>query len=385
MKRPILIFGKKVALTKSLVGVLLLFAPIPMGLRLNLLSYLALIGIAWLVFHKHILLNGWKLPFLFLVITSGASVISVFRGADFSYFQFFRGAVFPILMIFLLKTEISEKFMYRMNSLLPIITLGALLSAFLYFVFGSDLYNSSLDIPYDEAAYKRFFAYPIYLFLLLFIDAAVNNRFSQAIYGLLLVASGSKAIFLSILIVYLYIMFSRVTVGRFFSGTIVLALIAVVSYYAGLYDRVADFMVDGDPWRVYEPLAAVNNLLDPLRFLIGNGSGIPYWEGRFVADVSADESLRVLQNARYDVHNGILAIALKFGVPLTLVFMALILKSSLKTQGGFLVFLVLMINIFLSHGPVQVAEAVGLALGLRLLMFRAAEKNLLTSVVGGKP
>jgi hypothetical protein len=384
MSKAVSIFGQKIALTTSLVGIFLICAPIPMGLRLNVLSYMAGLGILWLVFHRHISLSGWKLPFLFLMITTIAAAISVMRGAELSYFQFLRGAIFPILLVFLLCTKITQKFMLSLESLLPVITVGALMSAFLYFAIGSDLYNSSLDIPYDEAVYKRFFVYPIYLFLLLFVDAAINNRKSQIPYGLLLIASGSKAIFLSILLVYLFILFSRFSVGRFLGGSIVLVFIAVAAYYFGLYDRVADFMVDGDPWRVYEPLAAIDNLMDPIRFFIGNGSGIPYWDGRALSNSGADESLRVMINALYDVHNGFLAVALKFGVPLMLVFTSMILKASWRTQAGLLVSLVVMINIFLSHGSVQVAEAVGLALGLRLLMFRAAEKKRLEAAQRGQ-
>lgn len=385
MSKSVSIFGYKIALTTSLVGILLICIPIPMGLRLNALSYLAVIGIAWLVFHHHISLSGWKLPFLFSMVTITAAAISVLRGAEISYFQFLRGAVFPVILVFLLCTKISEKFMRNLEALLPLLTVGALLSVFLYFVLGSDLYNSSLNIPYDQATYKRIYVYPIYMFLLLFIDAAINNRKSQIPYGLLLIASGSKAIFLSILLVYLFIMLTRFTAGRFLGSSIVLILISITAYYAGLYQRIADLMVDGDPWRISEPLAAIDNLMDPIRFFIGNGAGIPYWEGRALSNSGVDESLRVMINALYDVHNGFITVALSFGVPMMLVFMGLLLKASWRTQAGLLVSLVLMVNIFLSHGPVQVVEAVGLALGLRLLMYREAEKKQLATVAGHKP
>lgn len=372
MSKTFSIFGHKIALTTSLVGIFLICAPIPMGLRLNMLSYMAGLGLAWLIFHRHISLSGWKLPFLFLMVTVSATAISVMRGAELSYFQFFRGALFPIVLVFLLCTKITEKFLRNIESLLPLITAGALLSAFLYFALGSDWYNSSLEIPYDEAVYKRFFVYPIYLFLLLFIDAAVNNRKSQVPYGLLLIASGSKAIFLSIMLVYLFILFRRFNVGRFLSGIVVLILIVVAAYYSGLQDRVSDFIEYGDPWRINEPLAAIENLMDPIRFFVGNGSGVPYWYGREISSDGTDDQLRVLVNAGYDVHNGFLAIAVRFGVPLMALFTILILKAAWRAKAGLLISLVLMINIFLSHGPVQTAEAVGLALGLRLLMYRAA-------------
>ena len=101
-------FNTKLLMTKSFIGALIIFAPIPMGLRLNELSYLALIGITWLLFSKHISLSGWKLPLLFLVITITGALSSVLRGSELSYFQFFRGIVFSILLIPLLSSTIKS-------------------------------------------------------------------------------------------------------------------------------------------------------------------------------------------------------------------------------------------------------------------------------------
>jgi len=361
---------KNFKLSKSLIGVLILYAPIPMGLRLEDLSYLAILGIAWLSFNGLISLQGWRTPAIFLITTSIAALFSAIRGAEFSEFQYLRGSVFPLLLVLLLTTKISDKFFNTLENSLSLLILGSCASGILYFGLGSNLYNSSLEIPYEAALYKRLFVFPIYLFLILFVDSAVKGKASQIVYAALIIASGSKAIMLSVLLVYGFILVKPKFKRQMLQSLSGILLVLIAGFLSGIFDRVSDFLSEGDPWRVLEPLAAVENLRDPIRFIIGNGSGIPYWDGRMISGMDSGETLRVIQNSRFDVHNGFLAIALKFGVPLTGLFIWILFKACKQSSAGVLLFTVLCLNVYLSHGPVQVVEAVGLALGLRLIIYR---------------
>jgi hypothetical protein len=209
----------------------------------------------------------------------------------------------------------------------------------------------------------------------LFFDSVAKGKSSQVIYGLLLAASGSKAIFLSLILIYAFFSLSKTSVKR--AVVIICGALALCAsaYYGGLFDRISDFAEAGDPWRYYEPLAAIERLADPVRFFLGNGVGIPYWEGRTSIFGGDGEISRVLINSAFDVHNGFLTLALKFGIPLTIWYLFAMFSSLPRVKGRFVLAIVIGLNILLSHGPIQMVEAVGLALGIRLVGYWAQTIN----------
>jgi len=186
-----------------------------------------------------------------------------------------------------------------------------------------------------------------------------------------LFASGSKAIILSVMLVYLINSFRGFEPRRVYLA-LVTTLIAVSYLVSGdIIQRIEDFILYGDPWRVEEPRAAIEKILDPVVFFLGNGSGFPYWGGR-ASLVYFYELERVTFNSLFDVHNGILTLFLRFGVPGGLVALYLITKPIPRRDiiNATILFYVVLSNIFLSHGPIQTVEAIGLVLGLRLIEWR---------------
>ena len=160
-------------------------------------------------------------------------------------------------------------------------------------------------------------------------------------------------------------------------------MLAAAAYYGGLLDRIKDFSTDGDPWRLYEPLAAIERLTDPVRFFFGSGVGIPYWEGRTSITGDDDELGRVTINSSFDVHNGFLTLALKFGVPLAIWYTFAVFRALPKVKGRSILAIVIGLNILLSHGPIQMVEAVGLALGIQLVAYRGS-RSIIRTTSGGK-
>jgi hypothetical protein len=346
-----------------------------LGLRLDVLSVLAVIGFALMLFFNRI--HRDKINSVYFLITIGliGTVIAISRGDHFDTYQAFRGAVFPIIFFYILNNKINQKFIDNLELSIPIITAGCVISIILYYLFKSDFYNSTLDMPYEDSDYKRIFVYPTYFFLILFCDAVWKNRYSQILYGSIIAVSGSKAIIMTILITYCFVIFRKSSlfdVIRFFFSVV---LIISLSYYFGILDRVGDFVVDGDPWRIEEPLAALARLSDPIRLIFGNGFGVPYWEGR-AALLHFDEITRGLENSAYDVHNGFLALALKFGVFGTAAFAFSFWKKVRQIPMRWMLLSAVAVNVYLSHGPVQLAEAIGLGLGLALVVERNASHAL---------
>lgn len=358
------------------LGILLIFSPFPLGLRSSQLSILTLCGLLILFINGSIAFGRSKYPYvLFLTLLVG-TFISIFRGDNFYYFQFFRGAVFPLFLIVLLCARISDKFFLDLNKALPIILYGAVCSAFLYFLLESNYYNSTLDIPYEESLYKRFFVYPTYFFMMIFLFLVISENKIAVNYALLLLASGSKAIFISVFFCYIYNASRNISFKKILIGVALLSVLFAIIVQAGMLNRLEDFFEAGDPWRYYESLAAIERLGDPIRFLFGNGAGIAYWEGResiygFIDLTANSDESRVITNSLFDVHNGFLALALKFGVPLSLVYCYFIARSLNGVKGKRLYLIIIFLNILLSHGPVQIVEAVGLGLGIRFIAFRS--------------
>jgi uncharacterized membrane protein HdeD (DUF308 family) len=65
-----------------------------------------------------------------------------------------------------------------------------------------------------------------------------------------------------------------------------------------------------------------------------------------------------------------MTLALRFGVPGAIAYTLAFVRSVPSVDGRALLVTLLLGNILLSHGPVELVEAVGLALGIRLLSHR---------------
>ena len=360
------------------VALFLLFPPIPMGLHTSVLSIMALIAILILLFNRNIKHGPLCLLTILLATTILGTFYSIFKGETFSIIQFFRAVTFPLLMLWIIQANISFQLFKELDRLLPLIIFGAISSALMYFMLNSELYNSTLRIPYEDAAYKRLFVYPTYFFLILFFDAIERNSPVHILYALLLGVSGSKAIYLSLVLAYLFFFIKNFSFKNFKYFVCGFGLIGISGYFLGLFERIEDFAKYGDPWRLYEPLAAIARLTDFVRFFIGSGAGVPYWEGQSYIEGNLDvEVSRAIVNSSFDVHNGLMTLALRFGVPLAILFLFVILKAIPKFSGRWILCTIILLNIFLSHGPVQIVEAVGLALGIRYLSY----KRLMTSTL----
>lgn len=359
-------------LSSTTVALFLLFPPLPLGLRTFDLSIMAMLGLLILFLNRKIRFGRLDILMVFLATTILGTIFSVFEGEIFSLFQFFRGIVFPILTLWIIQASINSELFKELDRILPVIIFGAIANFLMYFILGSNLYNSTLDIPYENSVYKRLFIYPTYFFLILFIDAVSRSSWVQLIYALLLAASGSKAIYLSLVLVYLYFFIRNFSFKKLHYFIGIFGLISAAAFFGGLMNRIEDLTIDGDPWRIYEPLAAMTRLSDFVRFFIGNGAGIPYWDGWAFSTLGSNEELsRVIINSSFDVHNGIMTLALRFGTPLALLFLLILLRKIPKFSGRWILCIVILLNIFLSHGPVQTVEAVGLAMGIRYLSYKS--------------
>jgi hypothetical protein len=357
-------------LSVGMIAGVLLLAPLPIGLRTAGLTALAFLGIGILLLSGQLGTSRLRIPAILLGVVVVGTLVAHQRGDEVSAFQFARTTVFPCLLLWLLYERISPWFLENLERLLPFLVLGSSISLALYFGLQTSFYNSTLDIPYEDAVYKRLYVYPTYLFLVLLFDAVRCNRSSQFIYAILLSVAGSKTLMACIVAIYIYFGLRKASTGRLvllIAGAVVLLIIAQAG---GLFGRFADLMSNGDPWRYLEPLAAGERLADPLRFLIGNGGGVPYWQGHDALAITQGSDSRVVINSMYDVHNGFMTLALRFGVPGAIAYTLAFVRSVPSVDGRALLVTLLLGNILLSHGPVELVEAVGLALGIRLLSHR---------------
>lgn len=266
--------------------------------------------------------------------------------------------------------KFKPSFFIRLEKLIPIIVLGASASAFLYFIFGLDSYNSTLNIPYKISEYKRFYIYPFYFFFILFFDAVNKKNNIHVLYAFLLILSGSKLILLLTILIYCYKYLNKnLSLNNYLYLVGILFTLTYVAVFLGIFERFFFLYQYGDPWRIMEPINALKRLLHPVKFFIGNGAGIPYSDG--VVDNSIFLSnYRLQENSRFDVHNGIVTLWLKFGVPMGTFFLYKCYKFVPMIPNKNFLFFLLFALIFFSHGPIQTIEALGLVLGIRLLDFK---------------
>ena len=361
---------KSLIVSFETLAIALIFFSFPLGFRTKELTYCGLLGVLILLLNNSIKVSNIKFTLIFLVIALLGTFFSIINYQEFSIFQFFRGLVFPILIIFLLDAKIKPTFFIRLEKLIPIIVIGALASAFFYFFVKSEIYNSTLDIPYKFSEYKRLYIYPFYFFFILFFDAINKNNNIHVVYALLLILSGSKLILLLTILIYCYKYLNKNLFSNnplYFIG--IFFILIYLAFSLRIPERFSDLYQYGDPWKMQEPLNAFKRLLHPVRFFIGNGAGIPYSEGE------ADHSIflsnyRLVENSRFDIHNGIATLCLRFGVPLGIFFLYKLYKPVLTIPNKNFLFFLLFLLIFFSHGPIQTAEALGLAFGIRLLSFK---------------
>ena len=349
----------------------MIFILLPLGFRAKELTYCGLLGVLILLLNNSIKISNIKVILIFLGITFVGTFFSIFNHQEFSMFQFFRGLIFPILTITLLEAKFKPSFFIRLEKLIPMITIGGCTSASIYFMMGSDGYNSTLNIPYDFSEYKRFYIYPFYFFFILFFDSVnKSNNNVHLLYAFLLILSGSKLILLLIFLTYSYkYLYKNLTLNNFLYLIGIIFLLGYVSTLSEIFDRFVDLYLHGDPWRITEPIAALKRLLNPIKFFIGNGSGIPYWAGEPINSIF-QTNYRLLQNSMYDVHNGIVNLWLKFGIPLGTFFLYKLYKILPMIPNKNFLFFMLITLILFSHGPIQTVESLGLVLGIRLLIFK---------------
>jgi hypothetical protein len=349
----------------------LMFSPLPLGLRTAELSLLGIFGLALAVANGSIGTSKLKTIGWFLLLTCLGTVVSVLRGESFSLFQFFRGVTFCLIGLWLAIEKIDDQFFAVVDRMIPVLILGGFLSAFLYFGFGLDYYNSQLDIPFDLSEDKRIYVFPSLLFLVLFVEAALSARLVQFLYLVLIVITVSKTFFIVVVLTYLLNIVANKSLKATVLSIVMLIIAIGLAIMTQLPERIGVFVEEGDPWRTLESLAALDRLVDPIRLFFGNGAGVPYWGGRGSV-VDYDEVQRVVENSFYDVHNGFLTLLLRFGLIGASFYVFLFSKSI--PRSNFLAFAALsgavVVNIFLSHGPVQTVEVLGLVLGLRLVQYR---------------
>jgi hypothetical protein len=297
------------------------------------------------------------------------TAIGIYQQQEFSLFQFFRTLAFPLVLIGLIKLDIRpELFRVLAGYLRPTIIIQVVL-VLLFFSFGLNAFNSTLDIPFDHPN-PRVFVFPVYLFHLLFIRLVFAGSAWQYPCLLLLLATASKVSLAYVAITYLCLVLSQKNFPAILAVLIGYAAVAFLAWRLGLLGRIGLFIEEGDPWRTYEPLAALLRLSDPLVFFVGMGAGVPYWEGR-AAVVVYDEVSRVIENSRYDVHNGALSLFLRFGVVIGVWYLVTLFRSIVANSAAERIALCAGLALFIltSHGPVQTAEAMGVAVGIAYLRF----------------
>ncbi len=352
------------------LGALLLLVPIPLGMRTSELSLVVLAGVVMLLAGGHIRHTRVGSAFAFLAIGALGALISVVRGDAINWFQVFRGSLFLLLVIWLMVEEFDDELMAAIERLIPILLVAAFVSAVAYFALGLNLYNSTLDLPYDESEYKRLYVFPTYFFMILLFDEVRKGRAIQYLYAGVLLITASKALFLSLACIYMWKWLGAMRLRNIAMAALGMGLMSALAVATGVLDRALEFVEVGDPWRALEPVMALLRLMDPLRAIFGNGMGIAYWGGWGTEVDVTDDSLRVIVNSMFDVHNGIVTVLLRFGIPGGILYLYYFVRSVPRVSGWPLLVLILVLNVALSHGPIQTVEAVGLALGLQVIRYR---------------
>jgi hypothetical protein len=163
----------------------------------------------------------------------------------------------------------------------------------------------------------------------------------------MLLITQSKTNILELLLLFpLIFIYKNSSKKKLFLFFILLMIIFIIFIYAK--ERIYFFIEYGDYYRLNE----INNfistiLVDPIRFLVGNGSGIQFRDFAY-----ENENI----NSIYDIHFYFLKLCLLFGVPLTFILTIFFYKSLLFKNFFFQIILTIF---FILSGSFDIFGAIG--------------------------
>jgi hypothetical protein len=322
----------------------LIFQPIPLGLRKFELVISFIIGFIILILNKEIKIK--KIFFfllMFLVSMLGVTYSIISYKLKFDIYQLAR-ALIPVYIFFIFMfADIKLTFFKKIDKFLPILIFFSLINILLFYS-GTDLYNASLELKLEET--NRFYVHAIGFYSLAFITELFNYKISIIPYALMFFITQGKSQLIFILFLLLFIFFFKKNtfVKKLFLFLILFIVISVIFYL--LKDRIDYFFEYGDVYRLLE-LVDIINIIDPIRFLVGIGPGIPYRNFAIEYNFSI--------NADYDTHNSFLTLSILFGVPITLTlifffYKSLLLKNFFLQMGLTILFIIFTIDLHSAIG-----------------------------------
>jgi hypothetical protein len=253
---------------------------------------------------------------------------------SFDIYQLARTLI-PVYIFFIFMfADIKLIFFKKIDKFLPILIFFSLINILLFYS-GTDLYNASLELKLEET--NRFYVYAIQFFNLTFITDLVNYKISIIPYSLMLFVTQGKSQLMFILFLLFFVLFykKKSSVKKLFLFLILFIIFFVLFYL--IKDRIVFFFDYGDSYRLQE-FTDIKNIIDPIRFLVGNGPGIAY------RNFAIDNDLSI--NADYDTHNTFLTLSITFGVPITLILIFFFYKSLLLKNFFFRIALTILFILF---------------------------------------
>jgi hypothetical protein len=306
------------------LALFLIFQPIPLGLRKFELIISLIIGFIILLINKEIIIKK-KIFLLF------------------------------IFLIFIL-ADIKISFFEKIDKYLPFLILCALINILLYF-FGSNFYNSPLQLELEVGRFYIFYLDLIFFVSIIFLANLNIWLFSNLF---ILSATFSKEILLKIFFItypFFFYFKKKITEKIFF--LFIFFTMIIFFYSSPLKEKFELFYLLGDNYRVNEFKNVTSKLtVDPIRFFIGNGPGI-----RYKGDPNDRTEYVDSINSFFDVHNFFLKLCLLFGFPLTFILLILFYKSIPLKNSFFRILIIIHI--------ITLADAsLFLAIGVRYLNYK---------------
>ena len=195
------------------------------------------------------------------------------------------------------------------------------------FKFGLRIANYMLSSG-DDLSYEagRIFLFPQAASLLIFFYACYQHKLLlMAVLALVLLASGSKIVIVTMLLMYILASFKRFALKSVILNILSVAVIAVLILYASpnAAERLTDF-VEGDKLedatRVWEVFYAKSSFLSGYdNMIFGSGFASAITPGVDSIDPGWSE------NSKYDIENGYWAILTKIGILGTLLYVGMFL------------------------------------------------------------
>lgn len=352
-------FKNSINISTTTLALFMIFQPIPLGLGKFELVISSIIGFIILLINKQIIIKKFFLLLLtFLVSILGVIYSVLSYELRFDIYQALRALIPTYIVFVILFANIKVSFFEKIEKFLPFLIFCFLINILLFYS-GTSLYNASLELKLEETT--RFYVHGYSFYFFCFIIALSKLRISILPYSLMIIVTQSKASILEFLLLFPLILFYKNnSKKKLFLFLILLILILILFIY--VKERIVFFIEYGDTYRLFEINNFISTILtDPVRFLVGNGAGIPYRDFA-IWDINKDI------NSIHDIHFHFLKLCLLFGVPLTFILIIFFYKSLLFKNFFFQIILTIY---FITAGALDITSAIG----IRYLVYNFLTNN----------